>query len=87
VRRPHESSSGDRPDRHGKTTTLTAVLKEITSWVSNVHIEDPIEYRMRSFADAIKEEIGLTSASASALLPPGPDIIWWGECRDNGTAT
>jgi type II secretory ATPase GspE/PulE/Tfp pilus assembly ATPase PilB-like protein len=80
---------GDRPTGSGKTTTLYAVLQEVSSLeVSTFTLEDPIEYRMSLVRQTqIKEEIGLTfSNGLRALLRQDPDIILVGETRDTETA-
>ena len=90
VHRPHGVVLVTGPTGSGKTTTLYAVLKEITSLeVSTFTLEDPIEYRMPLVRQTqIKEEIGLTfSVGLRALLRQDPDVILVGECRDTETAT
>ena len=77
------------PTGSGKTTTLYAVLREISSLeVSTFTLEDPIEYRMPLIRQTqIKEEIGLTFGTGlRALLRQDPDVILVGECRDTETA-
>src|SRR6266404_4937205 len=90
VNRPHGVVLVTGPTGSGKTTTLYAVLKEITSLeVSTFTLEDPIEYRMPLVRPTqIEEEIGLTFGTGlRALLRQDPDIILVGECRDTETAT
>src|SRR6266516_749998 len=89
VNRPHGVVLVTGPTGSGKTTTLYAVLKEITSLeVSTFTLEDPIEYRMPLVRQTqIKEEIGLNfGVGLRALLRQDPDIILVGECRDTETA-
>jgi type IV pilus assembly protein PilB len=77
------------PTGSGKTTTLYAVLNEVSTMeVSTFTLEDPIEYRMPLVRQTqIKEEIGLTfSAGLRALLRQDPDVILVGETRDTETA-
>jgi len=77
------------PTGSGKTTTLYAVLKEVSTMeVSVFTLEDPIEYRMPVIRQTqIKEEIGLTfSTGLRALLRQDPDVILVGETRDTETA-
>ena len=77
------------PTGSGKTTTLYAVLHEVSTIdVSTFTLEDPIEYRMPLVRQTqIKEEIGLTfSTGLRALLRQDPDIILVGETRDTETA-
>ena len=77
------------PTGSGKTTTLYAVLREVSTMdVSTFTLEDPIEYRMSLVRQTqVKEEIGLTfSNGLRALLRQDPDIILVGETRDTETA-
>jgi type IV pilus assembly protein PilB len=77
------------PTGSGKTTTLYAVLHEVSTMdVSTFTLEDPIEYRMPLVRQTqIKEEAGLTfSNGLRALLRQDPDIILVGETRDTETA-
>ncbi len=77
------------PTGSGKTTTLYAVLHEVSTMdVSTFTLEDPIEYRMPLVRQTqIKEEAGLTFGNGlRALLRQDPDIILVGETRDTETA-
>ena len=77
------------PTGSGKTTTLYAVLHEVSTMeYSTFTLEDPIEYRMPLVRQTqIKEEAGLTfSSGLRALLRQDPDIILVGETRDTETA-
>jgi type IV pilus assembly protein PilB len=77
------------PTGSGKTTTLYAVLQEVSTMeVSTFTLEDPIEYRMPLVRQTqIREEVGLTfSDGLRALLRQDPDIILVGETRDTETA-
>jgi type IV pilus assembly protein PilB len=77
------------PTGSGKTTTLYAVLKEVSTMdVSTFTLEDPIEYRMPLVRQTqVHEEAGLTfSNGLRALLRQDPDIILVGETRDTETA-
>jgi type IV pilus assembly protein PilB len=77
------------PTGSGKTTTLYAVLREVSTMnVSVFTLEDPIEYKMPLVRQTqIKEQAGLTfSAGLRALLRQDPDIILVGETRDTETA-
>jgi len=77
------------PTGSGKTTTLYAVLNQVSTLeVSTFTLEDPIEYRMPLVRQTqIKEEINLTfSNGLRALLRQDPDIILVGETRDTETA-
>jgi type II secretory ATPase GspE/PulE/Tfp pilus assembly ATPase PilB-like protein len=77
------------PTGSGKSTTLYAVLNEISTMeVSTFTLEDPIEYRMTLVRQTqINEDMGLTfSSGLRALLRQDPDIILVGETRDTETA-
>jgi type IV pilus assembly protein PilB len=77
------------PTGSGKTTTLYAVLQQVSTLeVSTFTLEDPIEYRMPLVRQTqIKEEIDLTfSNGLRSLLRQDPDIILVGETRDTETA-
>jgi len=77
------------PTGSGKTTTLYAMLQEVSTMdVSTFTLEDPIEYRMSLVRQTqINEEAGLSfSSGLRALLRQDPDIILVGETRDTETA-
>jgi type II secretory ATPase GspE/PulE/Tfp pilus assembly ATPase PilB-like protein len=77
------------PTGSGKSTTLYAVLNEISTMeVSTFTLEDPIEYRMSLVRQTqVNEDMGLTfSSGLRALLRQDPDIILVGETRDTETA-
>ena len=77
------------PTGSGKTTTLYAVLQEVSTMeVSTFTLEDPIEYRMPLVRQTqINEDAGMTfSGGLRALLRQDPDIILVGETRDTETA-
>ena len=89
VHRPYGVILVTGPTGSGKSTTLYAVLKEVSSMrVSTFTLEDPIEYRMPLIRQTqIKEDVGLTfSTGLRALLRQDPDIILVGETRDTETA-
>jgi len=86
---PHGVIVVTGPTGSGKTTTLYAVLNEIsTTDLSIFTLEDPIEFRMPGIRQTqIKEEIGLTfSHGLRSLLRQDPDVILVGETRDTETA-
>jgi len=77
------------PTGSGKSTTLYAVLNEVSTMeVSVFTLEDPIEYRMSLVRQTqINEDMGLTfSSGLRALLRQDPDVILVGETRDTETA-
>src|SRR5207247_1014249 len=89
VHRPYGVILVTGPTGSGKSTTLYAVLREVSSMeVSTFTLEDPIEYRMPLIRQTqVKEEVGLTfSTGLRALLRQDPDIILVGETRDTETA-
>jgi len=90
VNRPHGMVLVTGPTGSGKTTTLYAVMKEVSTPDVNIStIEDPIEYRMpRINQTQVKPQIGLTFANGlRALVRQDPDIIMVGEIRDEETAS
>jgi type IV pilus assembly protein PilB len=79
------------PTGSGKTTTLYALLREISSLDRHVAtIEDPVEYRLPLINQVQvrhTESKPLTFASAlRALMRMDPDVILVGEIRDAETA-
>lgn len=77
------------PTGSGKTTTLYAFLKEITSPdVKIITLEDPIEYHLAGATQTqVEAEQGYTfAAGLRAILRQDPDIILVGEIRDKETA-
>ena len=77
------------PTGSGKTTTLYAVLHQISSAERNVTtIEDPVEYVFPSINQIqINEQADVTFAGGlKAILRQDPDVILVGEMRDVETA-
>jgi type IV pilus assembly protein PilB len=77
------------PTGSGKTTSLYAMLAEITSSTRNiVTVENPIEYRIAGVNQVqVNERRGLTFASTlRSILRQDPDVILVGEIRDKETA-
>ena len=77
------------PTGSGKTTTLTAILKELnTGHTKIISIEDPVEYRTEGITQIqVHEEISLTfDAILRRIFRQDPDIIMVGEIRDIETA-
>jgi type II secretory ATPase GspE/PulE/Tfp pilus assembly ATPase PilB-like protein len=78
------------PTGSGKTTTLYAALREISSIEKNiVTVEDPIEYQFPLIRQTqVNEKAGYVFSSAvRAFLRQDPDVILIGEVRDGDTAT
>ena len=90
ISRPHGMILVTGPTGSGKTTTLYAIIREVSTPGVNIStVEDPIEYRMpRVNQTQVKPRIGLTFANGlRALVRQDPDIIMVGEVRDEETAS
>ncbi len=77
------------PTGCGKTTTLYALLRLISSVEENiVTVEDPIEYQVEGLSQvSARPALGLTFAAAlRSILRQDPDVIMIGEIRDYETA-
>jgi type IV pilus assembly protein PilB len=77
------------PTGSGKTTTLYAAIKHLSSIEKNVvTIEDPVEYQLDNInQNPVNEAIGLGFAKMlKHILRQDPDIILVGEIRDRETA-
>lgn len=73
------------PTGSGKTTTLYAALRAVSSGRENVvTIEDPVEIRLPGITQMqVDEKAGVTFASGlRAILRQDPDIVLVGEMRD-----
>lgn len=73
----------------GKTTTLYAMLQELTRWGRRVvSIEDPVEIQVPDWQQMeVREHIGVTfDVGIRAILRQDPDVIMIGEVRDETTA-
>ncbi len=73
----------------GKTTTLTATLRELDRFGKVIYTaEDPVEHRISYVRQLnINEGIGLDfSRALKAFMRADPDIIILGEVRDDNTA-
>jgi type IV pilus assembly protein PilB len=78
------------PTGSGKTTTLYAVLRILSSPEVNIStIEDPIEYRLEGINQIqVTPKTGLTfAAGLRSLLRQDPDVIMVGEIRDEETGS
>ncbi len=87
--KPHGLILVTGPTGSGKTTTLYAALRSITTpEVNVVTIEDPIEIVVDAFNQvAVQPKIGFGFAEALRhVLRQDPDIIMVGEVRDGETA-
>ncbi len=77
------------PTGSGKTSTLYAALREIsTEGVNIMTVEDPVEYELSGLTQIqVEPKQGVTFASAlRAILRQDPDVIFVGEIRDGETA-
>ncbi len=77
------------PTGSGKTTTLYAVLSELTTGLDKIiTIEDPVEYELQDVLQVpVNEAKGLTFARGlRSILRHDPDKIMVGEVRDAETA-
>ena len=86
---PHGLVLATGPTGSGKTTTLNAILKEIsTDGVKIITIEDPVEYVIQGVNQIqTHDKIGLSFDSLlRRVLRQDPDIVMVGEIRDAPTA-
>jgi len=77
------------PTGSGKTTTLNAILKELSDETKKIiSIEDPVEYMVEGVCQIqVNEDAGLTFDSVlRRILRQDPDVIMVGEIRDRETA-
>ncbi len=89
IRQPNGIVLVTGPTGSGKSTTLYAVLNEISSMENNIcTVEDPVEYNLPLINQfQVQERVGLTFSKAlRTLLRQDPDIIMVGEIRDEETA-
>lgn len=89
INQPHGIILVVGPTGSGKTTTLYALLRELTSESLNIiSIEDPVEYQLSGVVPVqVHAKIGLTFAHGlRAILRQDPDVIMIGEIRDEETA-
>jgi len=77
------------PTGSGKSTTLSAALKNISTPELNIiTVEDPVEYEIPGVGQiAVNPKVGLTFASGlRSILRQDPDVVMVGEIRDRETA-
>lgn len=77
------------PTGSGKSTTLSACLKNIATPERNViTVEDPVEYQLQGVGQiAVNPKVGLTfAAGLRSILRQDPDVVMVGEIRDKETA-
>lgn len=86
---PHGIILVTGPTGSGKSTTLTAFIRQINSPGRRIiTVEDPVEYEVEGVNQTqVHTEIGFTFASALRhMLRQDPDVIMVGEIRDPETA-
>jgi len=89
ISRPHGIILVTGPTGSGKTTTLTAALRELNTPDKNiVTLEDPVEYQIQGVNQVmINEKAGLTFARGlRAFVRQDPNVIMVGEIRDSETS-
>ena len=89
IRRPHGIFLLTGPTGSGKTTTLYAALREISTEECNIlTVEDPIEYQLPGVGQMqVQPKINLTFANCLRhIVRQDPDVIMVGEIRDAETA-
>lgn len=89
IRKPHGIILVTGPTGSGKSTTLSAFIREIRSPERRIlTVEDPIENEIEGVNQTqVQPEIGLTFAtSLRHILRQDPDVIMVGEIRDKETA-
>jgi len=89
IKKPNGMIINTGPTGSGKTTTLYAILKQISSpGIKIITLEDPIEYHLQGITQTqVEEGRGYTfSSGLRAIVRQDPDVIMVGEIRDLETA-
>jgi general secretion pathway protein E len=89
LKRPHGIILVTGPTGSGKSTTLTAFIRQVrTPELRIITVEDPVEYEVPGINQTqVHAEIGLTFATAlRSVLRQDPDVVMVGEIRDRETA-
>lgn len=89
VRQPYGMFLSVGPTGSGKSSSLYAVLNEISSPETNIiTLEDPVEFRMENVRQVqLNRKAGMTfSSGLRSILRQDPNIIMVGEIRDSETA-
>ncbi len=89
IDRPNGLILNTGPTGSGKTTTLYAFLKNVTTpELKVITVEDPVEYHLEGVSQTqVNADAGYTFASGlRSILRQDPDIILIGEIRDQETA-
>ena len=90
MRRSHGFFLTTGPTGCGKSTTLYAMLQELTRQPVNIlTVEDPVEYTLTGVRQMeVNQQIGVTFANTlRSFLRHDPDVIMVGEIRDQETAS
>ncbi len=89
LERPHGIFLVTGPTGSGKSTTLYAIIKEISKRKPHIlTVEDPVEYDIEDVEQVqVANDVGYTFAKALRnFLRHDPDVIMVGEIRDEETA-
>ena len=89
IKSPHGIMMVTGPTGSGKSTTLYAVLQQISTPDRNViTVEDPVEKQIENINQVqVNAKAGMTFAAAlRSILRQDPDVIMIGEIRDGETA-
>lgn len=89
IKKPNGMIITTGPTGSGKTTTLYAILKKISSpEIKIITLEDPIEYHLQGIIQTqVEEERDYTfSNGLRSIIRQDPDVIMVGEIRDLETA-
>lgn len=89
IKRSHGMVLTTGPGGSGKSTTLRAIVAEITTGREKIFtVEDPVEYAMEGACQvSVNEKAGLTFAGLlRSLVRQDPDVLLIGEIRDRETA-
>jgi len=89
VSKPYGMILSTGPTGSGKSTTLYALLKELSKLELNIiTLEDPVEYRLDHIRQVqLNRRAGMTFASGlRSILRQDPDAMLVGEVRDGETA-
>ncbi len=89
IDRPNGLILNTGPTGSGKTTTLYAFLKNVTTpEIKVITVEDPVEYHIAGISQTqVNPDAGYTFADGlRSILRQDPDIILIGEIRDKETA-
>jgi|GEM_PF-106388 type II secretory ATPase GspE/PulE/Tfp pilus assembly ATPase PilB-like protein len=89
ARRPNGMILTTGPGGSGKSTTLHAVIRELSTGREKIFtVEDPVEYTLEGVCQvSVNPRAGMTFASSlRSLVRQDPDVLLIGEIRDQETA-